>query len=438
MAATQENFQVLAMSGDLALAELLTSTLRAAGYAVATALVEGREPDVAIVDLDSHEESPAELLERLKKGAPDCQIIAVAEEPQRLREAVAEGAFWYLTKPFAREVLLHYVAKACVIHELTHNHRLLFAALCEPLAPDLFAESPVMKGIVKKVAKIAPLDSTVLITGESGTGKTMLARYIHKHSSCAAGPFVTVSCAAIPRELLEAELFGYERGAFTGALHTRPGTAELADGGTLFLDEVGELPIDLQPKLLTFLQDRTLKRLGATRTTPVRTRVIAATNQDLRALIRQRLFREDLFFRLNVLEVVLPPLREREKDLAGLVKSILERIARQRHSGAYRLSPGALKKLQAHSWPGNIRELENVLERATAFCDGAEIVSENIDTEPGTPAETAFVPGRTLDERIAAIINDCVVSHNGDKAKAAAELGISLKTIYNRTGSKAK
>ena len=298
--------------------------------------------------------------------------------------------------------------------------------------------------LMQQVDQIAALDSTVFIGGETGTGKSTIARMIHQRSRRSAGPFVTVNCASLPRDLIQSELFGHAKGAFTGAVADRIGHAEVADGGTLFLDEIGDLPIDLQPKLLTFLQDRTVRRLGATESTKVDVRLITATHHDLAELCRQGAFRQDLYFRLLVLNLELPGLRFRTGEFLNIAQNILQAICERQSIAVKTISDRALEILQQHSWPGNIRELENVLERAVAFADSNEIgpsdvLFSNVGLDPRSePTANTDVPsgyqlaGKTLEE----IERDAIIATlemlDGNKAKTARTLGISEKSIYNK------
>ena len=264
--------------------------------------------------------------------------------------------------------------------------------------------------------------------------KTTIARYIHQLSQLSSGPFVSVSCASIPRELLEAELFGHEKGAFTGASGSRPGLVELADKGTLFLDEVGDLPIDLQPKILTFLQDRTARRVGGRQQYSVDVRVVAATNRDLSAMCTKHEFREDLYFRLNVISLLIPPLRKRREDLIPLVNHILDNIAHRRGVSGYRLNPDAMKATLEHTWPGNVRELENALERSSAFAHDGKITLAELGLGGGqrNEAQVGKLSGFTLAQLEERAIRDTLEATSGDKSAAAKMLDISLKTIYNK------
>jgi transcriptional regulator with GAF, ATPase, and Fis domain len=298
-------------------------------------------------------------------------------------------------------------------------------------------QSAAARRVGEIINRIAALDSTVLLTGESGVGKGLVARLIHASSPRAARPLVTVSCTSLPRELVEAELFGHEKGAFTGAHERRPGRLEIADGGSLFLDEVGDMPLESQPKLLTFLQDRAFQRIGSNKTLAVDVRVIAATNQNLKAMCGERRFREDLYFRLNVLPIEIPPLRDRPEDILPIADYLLGRITQRRGSKPFELADEARRTLVAYHWPGNVRELDNVLQRTTAFSASTVIArddlpAEILDASGAAPvdeerASLAGLPLRDV-ERIA--ILDTLAACGGNRAEAARRLGISKKGIY--------
>lgn len=305
-------------------------------------------------------------------------------------------------------------------------------------------QSSAAASVRRTAAQVAPVDVTLLLTGESGSGKGLLARDIHAASRRCDGPFVTVSCPVLPRDLLESELFGHEKGAFTGALRMHVGAFERAQGGTLFLDEVGDLPADLQPKLLTVLQDREYHRVGGSQALHANVRIIAATHVDLAQRVRQGLFREDLFYRLNVVPIRVPALRERLEDLPELCDHILARIAKARGAPAKRLTAGALEALRHHPWQGNVRELENLLERATLLAEGEAVGPHDFGGGPASVARPAQAPcpvaapggpgfaGRTLRAIECLALEHALAASGGNKAAAARVLGIAEKTIHNK------
>ena len=301
---------------------------------------------------------------------------------------------------------------------------------------EVVADSEAMQAVVAQAGKVAALDSTILLTGESGVGKGMLARYIHASSDRREQPFVTVSCPALPRELLESELFGHEKGAFTGAVRRRRGKIEAAKGGTLFLDEIGDLPIDLQPKLLNVLQDRQFQRLGGEETLQADVRIIAATNLDLDQRMREGQFREDLFYRLSVIPIEVPPLRERLEELRGLSASMLGRMAQQGGRRKIKLSKEAIAAMQAYDWPGNVRQLENVLERSAAFCDGGVIEARDLPGAVRGSKPSGRVPagigGIALSDLERESLIQTLKICNGNKAETARRLEITEKSVYNK------
>ena len=347
------------------------------GFAVATgengaealSLVKD-DTDVVLLDLQMPVLDGFGALERLGKEHPGLPAVVLTsvDEASDAVKAMKLGALDYLTKPFDPDELLAVLRNARRLRAAERENEQLREAI-GGTGPQLevVADSEAMQAVVAQAGKVAALDSTILLTGESGVGKGMLARYIHASSDRREQPFVTVSCPALPRELLESELFGHEKGAFTGAVRRRRGKIEAAKGGTLFLDEIGDLPIDLQPKLLNVLQDRQFQRLGGEETLQADVRIIAATNLDLDQRMREGQFREDLFYRLSVIPIEVPPLRERLEELRGLSASMLGRMAQQGGRRKIKLSKEAIAAMQAYDWPGNVRQLENVLERSAAF-----------------------------------------------------------------------
>lgn len=377
-----------------------------------------------------------ETLVRIREAYPTLPVIMLTglNDAETAVQALRSGAADYLTKPFELKRLFDILrqAKAASVNSP--------ASPAVPKSPvkatEMRSASPHLQRLLDQLAKAARLDSTILLTGESGTGKTYFAREIHRISPRANEEFITVSCPALPRELLESELFGHERGSFTGATHSRAGRFEQASKGTLFLDEIGDLPPELQPKLLNVLQDREFFRVGGSKMLRTDARVIAATNIDLRARVESGAFREDLYYRLNIIELRIPPLRERKEDLADLTDFILATIASRRGSDGWQLSERARAALFEFSWPGNVRQLENVLERATAFAENPVLRAEDFrellvsrrDTPgPPVPAERA----QTLHEAEREVFIQTYLRTGKNKAKTARELGISERSVYN-------
>lgn len=353
-------------------------------------------------------------------------------------QALRAGADDYLTKPFELKRLFDLLRQA----KITRRDSAALAPVAgrPSTKAALHSSNPQLRHLLGHLAKAARLDSTVLLTGESGTGKSHFAREIHRLSPRAAEEFITVSCPALPRELLESELFGHERGAFTGATSSRAGRFEQASKGTLFLDEIGDLPSELQPKLLNVLQDREFFRVGGSKMLQTNARVIAATNVNLRGRVEAGEFREDLYYRLNIIELRIPALRERKEDIPELTAGILAQIASRREVEGWRLMPAAAALLQDFDWPGNVRQLENVLERATAFAEKPLLDAEDFglllegrrdtDSDSGPPTGR----GLTLQEVERDAFIQTYLRTGKNKAKTARELGISERSVYNLLG----
>ena len=311
--------------------------------------------------------------------------------------AVREGALDYLTKPIDHEHLVLSVSRAIEQRRIVTENLLLKEALGPRHgAPTIIGDHPALMEVLRSLRRVAPTDTTVLLGGESGTGKELFARALHAHSDRADGPFVAINCAAIPETLLETELFGHEKGAFTGANARKLGKFEVAHGGTLFLDEIGEMPVNLQAKVLRVLEDRSFERLGSNTTLHVDVRLVAASNRDLRAAVSARTLREDLFFRLSVFPIVIPPLRERGSDVPQLARHFVERFAREQNKRPPHLSSAAIAALETHAWPGNVRELQNCIERAVILAEGDTIHAQHLNlgaaelgraAQPATPRD---------------------------------------------------
>ncbi len=325
--------------------------------------------DLAIVDIKMPSLSGLDVLDQLKRDKVKTAIIIMtAQDTMRNAvDAMKKGAYDYITKPFELDELEMIVAKAIDARRLAEEVQSLkqvVSGLKIDKEAKIVGQSRAVREVYKTIGKVAVSDVSILITGESGTGKELIAKAIHQNSQRSKGPFLAVNCAAIPRDLLESELFGYRKGAFTGAEENRPGYFELAHQGTLFLDEVGDLPLNLQAKLLRVLQEKEIQRLGSTEAKAVDVRILAATNQNLEKMVKEKKFREDLFFRLNVIPIHLPPLRERKEDVPLLCEYFLGKLAYEANIPLKMLSPEAMQMLEAYRWPGNIRELENVIKRA--------------------------------------------------------------------------
>jgi DNA-binding NtrC family response regulator len=357
---------------------VLAALLRRDGYDVTIAengevgLAEFQKngADAVITDLVMPKLGGMEVLRAVNGADPEVPVIIITAHGtvDSAVEAIKLGAFDYVTKPFDQTELSNVLAKAIRTHETARR-----SARGERGRPALVGESPAMQDVLRIIDKVADTPSTVLITGESGTGKELVATALHEGSSRRENPFIRINCAAIPKDLMESELFGYERGAFTGAVTSKPGRFELADGGTLFLDEIGEIPVEMQVKLLRALQESEFERVGGIKTTHVDVRLIAATNRDLEVETESGRFRKDLYYRLAVVPIALPPLRDRRSDIPTLAGHFIEKYNRRLNKRIEGMTDEALAEMQAYPWPGNIRELENLIERTLLFADGPRI-----------------------------------------------------------------
>src|SRR6184192_587830 len=375
---------LLIADDDPGLRESLERTLTREGYRVILASdgnaalerLQAGGVDLVLTDLKMPGLSGIELLRAVKAIAADVDVILLTAfgTVEEAVKAMKEGAYDFLTKPFQRAQLLRLIRQALERRDLIQQNRALQQRLDDLLAQGaVIGSSPAFRRMMTLLEQVAGSSATVLVQGESGTGKELVARTIHARSARSRGPLVAVNCAALPETLLESELFGYEKGAFTGAAGRKEGRFELANGGTLFLDEVADLSLVTQPKILRVLQEGEFERLGGTRTLQVDVRIVAATNQDLAQMVRDKRFREDLYYRLNVISISVPPLRERREDIPMLAQHFLRVYAAKNNRRLDGLSDDALKRLEAYAWPGNVQELENVIERGVVLARGSQM-----------------------------------------------------------------
>jgi len=404
--------------------------------------------DAAILDLRMPGMTGIEVLEQLKQISPDTEAVVMTGHAsmETAIEAIRLGAFDYITKPCKLAEIEAVLQKVAEKRELEHKNLALQTRVKAAEGPTiLVGDSPAMAGVKKLLDTVAPTDSTVLILGETGTGKELVARTLYELSKRADMPFVPVNCGALSENLVESELFGHRRGAFTGADRDHKGLFEVANGGTLFLDEVGELNKNIQVKLLRFLESGEIRRVGETEPFRTNVRILCATNRDLRQMIKEEAFREDLYFRINTFEIRLSPLRERRPDIPALARHLLSRAARRPiDQVADLLSPEAVDVLLEHDWPGNVREMANVMEHAFIIAGGGRILPEHLPhhlrgsqdrpvlTIAPESIKAASGPPRTLREIEMEHVLSVLRKHNGHKGTAATELGISLKTMYNK------
>jgi DNA-binding NtrC family response regulator len=415
-------------------------TVSAADAETGLKLLASEPVDLVLTDLKLPAMSGLELLQAAKQHNPALPVIVMTAfgSVETAVEAMKAGAADYVLKPFSLAEIRMVVRKELDVSRLREENRSLREALGQKYShPNIIAGSPKMQEVLATVERVAPTNSTVLLGGESGVGKDLIARVIHEKSRRPSGPFIKINSSAIPENLLESELFGYEKGAFTGAAASKPGKFELADKGTLFLDEIGDVPPATQVKLLRVLQEREFERLGGTRTIKVDVRLLAATNRDLRAALEDGTFREDLYYRLNVVPIDIPPLREHKEDIPGLAALFLARIAKDSGRQITAISPAALNLLLSHHWPGNVRELQNVIERAFALAAGNELDAADIhlDTARSRAASASdrFLPdGMTLDQHEDDLIREALKRANGNKSQAARLLGLSRNALRYR------
>ena len=396
--------------------------------------------DLVLTDLKLPGMNGQEFLQAVKRQNAALPVVVMTAfgSVETAVEAMKAGASDYVLKPFSLTEMRMVIHKELDVRNLREENRSLREALGKRYAhPNIVARSPKMQEVLATVERVAPTNSTVLLGGESGVGKDLIARAIHEKSKRASGPFLKINSTAIPENLLESELFGFEKGAFTGAVASKPGKFELADKGTLFLDEIGDVPPAIQVKLLRVLQEREFERLGGTRTIKVDVRLIAATNRDLREALEQGTFREDLYYRLNVVPIDIAPLRERREDIPDLVNLFISRFSGDSGKPVEGITPDAMQILVNHHWPGNVRELQNVIERACALAKDSILKPADIhlDVRPSKAANgaTGFLPdGMTLEQWEDEMVQEALRRANGNKSQAARLLGLSRNALRYR------
>jgi DNA-binding NtrC family response regulator len=441
---------ILVVDDVLSTLKALETILSQEGYAVTTttsgeqalSLMRQHEIDLLLSDVKMSNMSGLELLRQVKADYPDTCVIMMSghQEIAVAVEAIKEGAFDYLVKPMSRECTVRAVQKALTMRALVVENLILKRQVRAQFSrSEVIGSSQAWRRVRELIGHVAPSQATLLLTGESGTGKEVIATMVHRLSTRAEQAFIVLNAAALPPTLLEAELFGYEKGAFTGAHERKPGQFELADGGTLFLDEIGDMPIEIQAKLLRVLQDGTFKRLGGTRELQVDVRLITATNKNLMEEVRLRHFREDLYYRLNVIAIRLPALRERRSDIPLLASHFICQYARINHKQVSSIQQEALEALKAYDWPGNVRELENVIERAVVLCQSDSITLADLNLNH-------LRLGRLMDEddyfmlpvnaTMAEVERETILQalqhHAGNRQATARQLAIAPATLYRK------
>jgi two-component system response regulator AtoC len=436
----QETKKVLVVDDEEPLRRLLKKELSRKGFYVQTA-EDGRsalavlrdEPfDVILLDIVMPGMDGIALLQILKAdpASPVIVVLTGRATIETAVEAMKNGAYDYLTKPYKLDELVIVIHRALEYGMLRRRNTLLRQELVRKGAAfEVICKSRQMKEIVALLRKIAPTDSPVFLQGESGTGKELAANTIWHYSTRSDSPFIALNCATLSENLIESEIFGHEKGAFTSAFQTKHGIVEVADKGTLFLDEIGEMPLGLQAKLLRFLDSGEFRRVGSNRPLKVDVRVIAAMNKDLAALVKAGQFREDLYYRLSVINVTIPPLRERKEDVPELASYFLRQYSQKLSKSISGFRPAAREALTRYHWPGNVRELENVIERAVILCEAEEIGTEDLSVPAGLPGRANGIP-LSLDEIEKEHIAKILKETNGNQSRASQILGIDRKTLY--------
>ena len=431
--------KILIADDELNMRLVLEAMLEKEGYDVVTAgdgvealtSIEGDDIAVIVTDLKMPKLDGLGLLSRVVKEYPSIPVIIITAHGtvETAVEALKKGAFDYITKPFEQEDLKNIIRKAFKTHSLNDDELVVGPDEIDHF--DIIGQSEPMIRIYDVIKKVAPTTTTILITGETGTGKELIANAIHNNSPRRNDPFIKINCAAIAENLLESELFGYEKGAFTGAVNRKPGRFELAHKGTLFLDEVGELPKDMQVKLLRVIQDQEFERVGGLRTIKVDVRLITATNRDLLQEVKEQRFREDLYYRLNVLPIHVPPLRERKDDIPVLSDYFLEKFNKKLNRSIAEIDRQVRDAFITYGWPGNIRELQHTIEKVVILSEGTAIGKENLLLR----SQSRTLPERgslTLEEMEIGMIKGSLRKNEGNMSAVASQLGITRQTLYNK------
>jgi len=438
---------LLLVDDDATFRQVMARELSRLGFEVATAdsgseaiqRVGAREPDVVLLDLRLPDQSGLEVLEAIRRASPATDVIMLTGHGSidTAIESIRKGAFDYIAKPCPLDELQVRIGRALERQSLRRRASLLERGLTPPdVAGSFVGESPAHRGLFRLIERVAPSDSTVLVTGETGAGKEMVAKLIHARSPRRDRPFVVVECAALQESLLQSELFGHDKGAFTGADRAKAGLFEVADGGTIFLDEIGEISQATQVNLLRVLDTSTFRHVGGTREIHVDVRVLAATNRDLQSMVQQGLFREDLFYRLSTITVEVPALRDRGEDAALLAEHFVA-LQNERYGWRKRLGRAAVEVLRGYRWPGNVRELQHAIEAAVVVCEGEEILPDHLPpalrappTGPGSPGSEKRLP--TLREMEREHVLRALRMTGGHRGRAAQALGISERSLYRK------
>lgn len=437
---------ILVVEDEDKLRRVIELQLSSAGFEVAQAAsVEQALPlldraDLVLTDMKLPGMSGRDLLDRVQSQNPNLPVILITAfgSVETAVEAMKAGAYDFIPKPFSLDHLMKVVEKALEVRALRDENRALREELGQRYQFDnIIGRSRGMQEIFATIMRVAPTRATVLLAGESGVGKDLIARAIHYHSPRRDKPFVKINCTAIPENLMESELFGYEKGAFTGANTSKPGKFEQADTGTVFLDEIGDVPASIQVKLLRILQEREFERLGSNKTLRTDVRVVAATNVDLRAALEQGTFREDLYYRLNVVPMNIPPLRERKEDIPYLARHFVAKLAPEMGTPVESIHEAAIQCLMQYDWPGNVRQLENVIERSLVLCakpvlDAADIRLDDTGRTRTSAGDGFLPPGMSLDDYEKSIIREALKRANGNKSQAARLLGLTRNALRYR------